>query len=473
MPINPTVEADILKTLENDHGYTVDSPGDGVIIAGTATISAAGANANGIYGASYQNSVVLRTGAEVYSNLSVGIMLSYNPTNRIASNEVLVESEARVEGKLTGVSLQGSVNTLNNSGKITGGYGVQLGTAFSLCSGNRIVQSESGSIIATTDNGIEIIGDATIVNSGLIQGAKMGIHALQPSYSITINNYGTIVGQSGAAIDSQTATTTITNYGLIKGGIHLGTGNDLYEGKAGAVTGTVSLGAGNDRAYGGAGAEIFDGGANNDTLDGGGGNDTLIQKAGDGNDRLVGGDGIDTVIFADTEGAIINLALTSAQTTAYGSDTFIGIENLSGGEGNDRFTGNTLANTLKGNAGNDTLDGGYGNDVLIGGTGNDTFVFKDRLSKTGNVDRITDYDRAFDSIQLDNKYMEMLGPVGRLSSSKFVLGTKAKDANDHLIYDQGTGKLYYDADGSGASAQVLIAQFTNKAVLTSAEFTII
>ncbi|MEZ0170314.1 hypothetical protein [Microvirga sp. TS319] len=132
--------------------------------------------------------------------------------------------------------------------------------------------------------------------------------------------------------------------------------------------------------------------------------------------------------------------------------------------GNDR---------LMGGSGNDTLDGGTGNDTLTGGTGRDTFVFKDRLSKTGNVDRITDYNKTLDSFQLDNKYMTKLGGPGRLSSSKFVVGKVAKDHDDHLIYDKGTGKLYYDADGSGGQAQVLIAQFTNKVALTASEFTII
>lgn len=209
-----------------------------------------------------------------------------------------------------------------------------------------------------------------------------------------------------------------------------------------------------------------------DTLDGGFGNDTLIQQSADGNDRLVGGSGIDTVSFTGTAGATINLAKTTAQATAYGSDTYIGIENLSGGSGNDSFTGNALANTLKGNVGDDVLNGGYGRDVLVGGSGMDIFVFRDRLG-SANVDKITDYDRLYDSLQLDNRYMPKLGSVGRLSSSKFVLGSKALDANDHLIYDRTKGYLYYDADGSGAGAQVLIAQFANKAVLTYAEFTVI
>ncbi|WP_305777703.1 cadherin domain-containing protein [Microvirga sp. KLBC 81] len=148
-------------------------------------------------------------------------------------------------------------------------------------------------------------------------------------------------------------------------------------------------------------------------------------------------------------------------------------EVTSGSSANDRFVGGAGADRLSGGLGNDTLNGGYGNDILSGGSGRDTFVFKDRLSKTGNVDKIADYNKAYDSVYLDNRYMPKLGGVGRLSNSKFVLGTKALDADDHLIYDKGMGNLYYDPDGSGAAAQVLIGQFTNKAALVYSEFTVI
>ncbi|WP_262694196.1 hypothetical protein [Kordiimonas aquimaris] len=47
------------------------------------------------------------------------------------------------------------------------------------------------------------------------------------------------------------------------------------------------------------------------------------------------------------------------------------IEKLTGGSGNDNFTGNDVANTLIGNAGNDQLTGNGGNDILRGGAGRD------------------------------------------------------------------------------------------------------
>ena len=151
-----------------------------------------------------------------------------------------------------------------------------------------------------------------------------------------------------------------------------------------------------------------------------------------------------------------------------------GNDRLYGRAGNDKLSGGTGNDRLLGDVGHDTLDGGAGRDVLAGGAGRDTFVFTAHRPGSAHADTITDYNKTHDTIQLDNKYMPGLGPVGRLSSAKFVLGTKAKEADDRLIYDRSTGKLYYDADGSGSRHKPeLIALFANKAALNAGEFYII
>ena len=55
-------------------------------------------------------------------------------------------------------------------------------------------------------------------------------------------------------------------------------------------------------------------------------------------------------------------------------DTFIAIENLTGGSANDILTGNALTNIINGGAGNDNVNGGAGNDTVNGGLGNDTMI---------------------------------------------------------------------------------------------------
>ncbi|MEH2260648.1 MAG: hypothetical protein V7K60_31650 [Nostoc sp.] len=60
-----------------------------------------------------------------------------------------------------------------------------------------------------------------------------------------------------------------------------------------------------------------------------------------------------------------------------------------------------------------------------------------------------------------------------LDSGLFRLGTSAIAGSDRFIYDQTTGNLFFDADEIGKAAQVQIAQFSNQAVLSSANITVI
>jgi hypothetical protein len=61
--------------------------------------------------------------------------------------------------------------------------------------------------------------------------------------------------------------------------------------------------------------------------------------------------------------------------------------------------------------------------------------------------------------------------VGVLSSANCRANTTgtASDTNDYVLYETDTGKLFFDADGSGAGAKVLIATLTTLPVLTSAD----
>jgi Ca2+-binding RTX toxin-like protein len=124
-------------------------------------------------------------------------------------------------------------------------------------------------------------------------------------------------------------------------------------------------------------------------------------------------------------------------------------ENAAGTSGHDVFVGGSGA---------DKFDGGYGNDRLTGGKGRDTFVFKSALNKTKNVDTIVDFKPKDDTIELENKIFRKLTKTGTLSKDFFTVGTKAKDGNDHIVYDKAKGYLYYDADGSGKGKAVLFAK---------------
>ena len=52
-------------------------------------------------------------------------------------------------------------------------------------------------------------------------------------------------------------------------------------------------------------------------------------------------------------------------------------------------------------------------------------------------------------------------------------GTEALEADDFLIFDAGSGKLYYDADGSGAGEAQQIALLDGVTTLSEADFLIL
>lgn len=141
----------------------------------------------------------------------------------------------------------------------------------------------------------------------------------------------------------------------------------------------ISVGAGNDLVVGGGGADTIIGGAGNDTLTGGFGAGAQVL-GGSGNDLIFavngtpefidGGTGIDTLNTTSFAGNYrVNLA-TGA--TNFAGESFINMENLVSGAGNDTLIGTAGANTISGGNGNDSITGGGGADVILGGAGNDT-----------------------------------------------------------------------------------------------------
>jgi Ca2+-binding RTX toxin-like protein len=205
-----------------------------------------------------------------------------------------------------------------------------------------------------------------------------------------------------------------------------------------------------DQLTGDGSGNSLTGDAGNDVLNGGGGNDQLM--GGMGADQLIGGAGIDTAGYGGPGGASgvnANLATGLVTDTWGGIDTLSGVENVFGSSNNDLLRGNALANTLSGSDGIDTLAGAGGIDTLDGNMGNDVFRFKE--AGAANADLIFGFTHGSDKIELDDAYFSKLLPAsgGALKGINFRLGTAASEADDYIIYDADSGKLYYDADGSG------------------------
>ncbi len=89
-----------------------------------------------------------------------------------------------------------------------------------------------------------------------------------------------------------------------------------------------------------------------------------------------------------------------------------------------------------------------------------------------NVDRITDFDVADDTIWLDSRVFAALAPGGPLSADAFHAGRTSADASDRIMYDSSTGALFYDRDGAGGYAAVHFADVSRGLSLTSADFVV-
>src|SRR5690606_24679878 len=132
--------------------------------------------------------------------------------------------------------------------------------------------------------------------------------------------------------------------------------------------------------------------------------------------------------------------------------------------------GNEFANAIYGNAGSNVIDGKGGADTIYLMGGADTVYFSTPLG-AGNVDAVIGFASGDDRLQLD-RVIFGLAP-GALPASAFVLGSAAQDANDRLIYNQGTGQLFFDADGTGAGAAVLFATLGAGTALNASDFLVV
>jgi Ca2+-binding RTX toxin-like protein len=140
----------------------------------------------------------------------------------------------------------------------------------------------------------------------------------------------------------------------------------------------------------------------------------------------------------------------------------------------DALLGLKGADTLDGRAGDDRLSGGAGKDILTGGAGNDVFVFAERPSST-NADLIKDFSSKpgdHDRFELDQHVFKALDG-GSLDKSDFVIGSAARDASDHIIYNKSTGALYYDANGDGAGGMHLLARLDDDPSLKASDFWVV
>jgi Ca2+-binding RTX toxin-like protein len=135
--------------------------------------------------------------------------------------------------------------------------------------------------------------------------------------------------------------------------------------------------------------------------------------------------------------------------------------------------GNQLDNLLFGNSANNDLMGLGGNDTLVGAGGADNFVFNAALNAATNVDTINDFSVPADTIRLENAFFPALTTTGTLAASAFHIGAGAHDADDRVIYNNTSGALSYDADGTGSVGAIQFATLDPNLPVTNADFFIV
>ena len=177
----------------------------------------------------------------------------------------------------------------------------------------------------------------------------------------------------------------------------VGEGTDTVEARIAAYT----LGAHIENLnFVGIGGFTGAGNALNNVITGGAGDDVLRGRG--GADTLIGGLGVDTADYSLAAAAMRAQLNTNASSMDGdgGTDTFSGIENLTGSAFNDTLIGDNNVNVLRGGLGADTLLGLGGADILWGGAGvgntlqgglgDDTYVLESADSITEFVGEGTD-----------------------------------------------------------------------------------
>ncbi|MCV3766682.1 zinc-dependent metalloprotease family protein [Rhizobium sp. TRM95796] len=206
------------------------------------------------------------------------------------------------------------------------------------------------------------------------------------------------------------------------------------------------------------------------------------------------------------------------------------IERAVGGDGDDRIIGNDANNRISGRGGDDVIDGGGGAVDLVNYRGaydnywvrifasgtlveqeKNTSKFDDGFDRLKNVEylhfsngyvslvegrqssnaRATGLTFAVDGVDPGKMFSMLVGftsgedtivlkddlfdglAKGRLDADQFVLGDKALDADDHLIFDYDARALYYDADGAGGAEKVLVAAFGDLVDVAARDFLVV
>jgi CHRD domain/RTX calcium-binding nonapeptide repeat (4 copies) len=228
-----------------------------------------------------------------------------------------------------------------------------------------------------------------------------------------------------------------------------------------------------DSIFGGNGGDWLDGTYGGDSLYGQDGNDSLVSRL--QADTLDGGADFDFARYDYADAALRAYIYDTAQNTGWAAgDTFVSIEGLAGSYFADDLRGDNNQNIIYGLGGADYVIGLGGSDLLIGGDGQDLFHFVGITDGGPGGDAIQDFVSGNDRISVTGQFFGLGSPGGvAIDSFRFVAETAANLATSQFIYNNATQQLFYDIDGTGAGAQVLLATLQAGATMAAGDIIVI
>ena len=431
--------ADTLRGGAGNDGYTLDSPGDLVLEAageGTDTVFAA-------------FSLVLPDNVEALELFGADPLTG---TGNAAANTITGNEGANL---LLG---GGGNDLLRGSAGAPGAIAAEDADTLRGEAGNDTLDGAAGAdlLVGRAGNDTYYVDDpGDRVEEAPGEGTDLVIATIDYTLGAEVERL-TLAGDTGLAGRGNALANLIT--GTAAGDtLAGGEGNDTLQGGDGRDS--LAGEAGNDRLEGGAGADTLAGGPGNDTYVVDSLDDLVVEAAGEGSDLVIAA--IDYTLGAEVE-----------RLTLAGTEGRQGLGNALA----NLLTGGAGADTLGGGAGNDTLMGGLGADRLEGGPGLDTFRFA-RPEEGG--DSVIGYLAARDRIEVSAAGFGggLVQGADLLASGRYAEGASglatAAPGTGQFVFETGAARLWWDADGAGGAAAVLVATFPGLGGLGAGEIIVI
>ena len=478
----------LFLTGPNSINGTGNNLGNLMIGNNAANILDGGVGADFMQGGLGNDTYVIDNGSDVVVEAAGGgtdtIRTAFNYTLAAELENLVLTGTGNVNGTGNGV-----VNVLTgNSGAnvLDGGVGADT------------MQGGLGNDVYVVDNGLDKVieaaaGGTDTVNASITHQIAAEVENLTLTGAAAINGFGnalanTLTGNGAAnRLDGGLGADTLKGglgddiYVVDQAGDSIselaGQGTDKVESAvsftlaaalenlsltgSGDTNGTGNLFA--NTMIGNSGANRLDGGGGADSMNGGLGNDTyVVDNVGDVVIESSATGGSDTV----ESSVSYTLGATLELLTLTGGNAINGTGNAQG----NTLVGNNAANTLSSLLGDDSLFAKGGNDTIVTGGGADGIYFDTALNAATNVDAITDFSVVSDLMYLDDAVFSAIAG-GSLAAGAFRLGTGALDADDRILYDAATGRIFYDADGNAAGASaILFATVAPGTALTEVDF---